>query len=227
MPTHKTTRYSYKGELARSLRTGQKPEDKLPLLYTDLGVTTPAKAALALAVRHISGFQRVGRNTRRYPSGPLRWHLKSTQEPKDKLLALYSYLAVTTDKEAVLALAARHVPGFRRANSLRSGGRKGMSAKRRGLRAYEAYAEEHWMCDIIDMLRENEPDAKLFRIAYDLSRDKPPPGCENPGYGLPPEWIVQRYTNRKRYDENAVKRFEHIIRQLRVLRDLSANSPTR
>jgi hypothetical protein len=100
MPTHKTPRYRYKGELARPLRDGQLPEVKLPLLHADLGVSTEGEAALALAVRHLSGFQRFGSNTRRYPSGPLHWHLKSNQEPEDKLPALYSYLGVSTDRES-------------------------------------------------------------------------------------------------------------------------------
>ena len=104
-----------------------------------------------------------------------------------------------------------------------------MSAKHRGLKAYEGYAEEDWMCEIIDVKREENPHHKLSKIAYDLSCDKPAPGYENPAYGLPPEWIEQRYTNRKRYDENADKLFGRIIRHLRALlfACFSANSPTR
>jgi hypothetical protein len=197
MPMRKTTRYVYKNELALPLRDDQRPEDKLLVLHGDLGVSTDGEAALALAIRHLSGFQHTGPKTRAYPSGPLRWHLRSNEKPEGKRHALYSYLGVTTDREAVLALAERHVPGFRRANPLRSGGRRGMTAKHRGLRPDEAYGDEDWMCDIIDMMREKKPRQKLPRIAYDLSCDKPGPGCENPAYGLEPEWIVQRYTNRK------------------------------
>ena len=213
----KKTRYIYKGELARPLRNGQLPEEKLAFLYADLGVSTDTDALLALAVQHISGFQRKGPKSRAYPSGPLRWHLKDDERPEDKLPLLYSHLGVSNQREAVLALAAHHVPGFRRAVHAKTGGRKGMSARRRSLGAYEACADGAWMCDIIDMIREDDPHAKLFKIAYDLSHTKPEPGYENPAYDLQPEWIVQRYTNRKRYDESAQKRFTRGLHQLRAL----------
>jgi hypothetical protein len=222
MPTHNTPRYIYKGELAQALRTGQNPEDKLPLLYTDLRVTSDAEAVLALAVRHISGFQRVGRKTRRYPSGLLRWHLKSNQEPEDKLPALYSYLGVSTHREAVLALAERHVPGFRRASPTRSGGRKSMNAKRHGLGAFEAYGDDEWMCDFIDDKREAE-GVTIAEAADYLSRRRPKPGTINPGYGLSKEYIIQRYTHRKRYNESFEKRRRRLFVQVR--KQLGLNSP--
>jgi hypothetical protein len=216
MPTHNTPRYIYKGELAQALRTGQNPEDKLPLLYTDLGVTNDAEAVLALAVRHISGFQRVGRKTRRYPSGPLRWHLRSNQEPEDKLPDLYSYLAVSNHREALLALAERHVPGFRRANPLRSGGRSGTSAKRRNLRTYEAHGDEDSMCERIDDLRRVE-GVTIEEAADYLSRSRPKHGQCNPGYGLSKEYIIDRYTHRERYDRNFDKKRERLFLWLRKM----------
>jgi hypothetical protein len=219
---HKTTRYIYKGELAQALRIGQNPEDKLPLLYADLGVTTDREAVLALAVRHISGFRYGGPPSRSYPSGPLRARLKSNQEPEDKLPHLYSYLAVSTDKEAVLALAAHRMPGFRCASPTRSGGRTGMSAKRRGLGAFEAYGDEEWMCDFIDDKRKAE-GVTIAEAADYLSRRRPKPGTVNPGYGLSKEYIINRYTHRKRYDESSEKRRERLFLQLR--KQLGLNWP--
>ena len=215
MPMHTTTRYIYKGELARPLRDGQQPEVKLPLLYADLGVSTDDEAVLALAVRHLSGFQRTGPKTRAYPSGPLRWHLKSHEKPEDKLPALYSYLAVSTDRDAVLALAGLHVPGMRPANPVRNGGPTRLGMKHRDKKAVEADADEAFMCEIIDVIRQACPGRKLIDIAYELSTEKEA-GSDNPAFGRDPNWIVRRYTNRRRYARASDRREGRLMHKLRV-----------
>jgi len=50
-------RIRYKGELGRPLHPGETPESKLPLLYEELGTSDPQGALLALAARHVRGFQ--------------------------------------------------------------------------------------------------------------------------------------------------------------------------
>jgi len=207
-------RYRYTGVLLQPLRLGESADDKISILYKDLGAPSDTEAALVLAVRHLSGFQRFGPKTRVYPSGPLRWHLKPNEKPEDKLPLLYAYFGVKTAREAVLALAYRHVPGFRPLNKNRAGGRARMMVKA-GLSDADADVDEQFLCDIIDMLREENPGKKLFAIAYELSIYEPPPGSENPGYGKDPKWIVQRYTNRKRYDKAFDKRFARICREIK------------
>jgi hypothetical protein len=209
-------RYRYTGVLLQPLRPGESADDKISLLYKDLGAASDTEAALVLAVRHISGFQRTGPKSRVYPSGPLRWHLKPNEKPDDKLSLLYAYLGVATPKEAVLALAYRHVPGFRPLNKDRAGGRTRAMVKA-GLSDADADVDEQFLCDIIDMLREENPGKKLFAIAYELSIYEPPPGSENPGYGKDPKWIYQRYTNRKRYDKASDNRFARTCRAMRTI----------
>ena len=227
MPTS-LSRYVYRGLLGQPLRPGESPANKLPLLHADLGVTTDLAALLAFVIRHISGFQRAGPKSRAYPSGPLRWHLKPHERPEDKLPLLYAFLGCSTPQEALLRLVPRHVPGFRSKGPLRNGGRKRVSlpVARRQVEAASAAAEvnEAWMCDIIDMYREHEPGKKLFAIAYDLAREKPPTGCENPAYELDPQWIVQRYTNRKRYAKASDRRFERTLHEMKTCLQMRAQT---
>jgi hypothetical protein len=160
--------------------------------------------------------------------------LKPLEQPIDKLPLLYAFLGTSNPKEALLDLASRHVPGFRPACPLRNGGRKRVkrasdiavavkgkptTKKRQAVEAASAAAEldEAWMCDLIDMYRAHEPKRKLAAIAYELSSAKPPAGCENPAYGRETKWIVQRYTNRKRYEAASTRRFERrIFSQMRA-----------
>jgi len=223
------TRYIYTGKLAQPLRVDQRPEEKLDLLYADLAASTDDEAIIALAVRHISGFQRKGPKTRSYPSGLLRWHLKCHEQPEDKLPLLYSYLNVSTPREAVLVLAARHVPGMRPPSARRAGGPTRLTITTLGLNsnktgagkpshrelANEAYDAEAEMCDFIDQIRKRDPNRKLLSIAYDMSIEVPPSGYINPAYGLTPDQIVQRYTHRKRYDKNRAERHARLMRSAR------------
>ena len=207
-------RYTYKGALAQPLKPGQTPALKLPALLADLGAGARA-AVLRVASRHISGFQRSGPKRRSYPSGPLRWHLKPNEQPEDKLPLLYAYLGVSTDEEALLALAIRHVPGFRPASPMRNGGPTRISMKCGGNNDAEADADEAFMCEIIEVMREACPGRKLADIAYELSTEKEP-GSENPAFGKDPNWIVHRYTNRRRYDRASDRRFGRVVRKLRA-----------
>jgi hypothetical protein len=218
---NKSSRYIYKGLLAQPLKAGAAPAVKIPELISDLGAAAVRDAVVLMTIRHVSGFQRSGPKSRSYPSGPLRWHLKPNEQPEDKLPILRAYLGVSTDEETLLALASRHVPGFRFATPARTGGRARTMVKT-GLNEAAADVDEAWLCEIIDMLREANPRKKLFAIAHELSIDKPPPGSENPGYGKDPQWIVQRYTNRKRYDRASVKRGKRVLAKLkaRFMKDL-------
>jgi hypothetical protein len=209
-------RYTYKGALAQPLKPDQTPASKISALLSDLGAPNVHEAVLLLACRHISGFQRSGPKSRSYPSGPLRSHLKPNEQSQDRLPLLYSYLGVSADEDALLALAVRHVPGFRYASPFRNGGRKRVSQNDGQLTDVEADGDEAFLIEIIDMLREANPGKKLVAIAHELSIDKPAAGCENPAFGKDPNWIVQRYTNRRRYDRASDRRFGRVVRKLRA-----------
>jgi hypothetical protein len=76
-----------------------------------------------------------------------------------------------------------------------------MHAKRHGLEAFEAYGDEEWICDFIDDKRASE-GVTIAEAADYLSRRRPKPGTHNPGYGLSKEYIIHRYTHRKRYHKS-------------------------
>jgi hypothetical protein len=67
--------YRYRDRLWQKLKPGEDPLDKLPLLYADLGVAPPPKyydpkPILALAERHVRGFQGGGKAGRRSKLAP-------------------------------------------------------------------------------------------------------------------------------------------------------------
>lgn len=208
-------RYTYKGALAQPLQPGLTPASKLPVLLADLGAGCTRAAVLRMTSRHISGFQRSGLKSRSYPSGPLRWHLKPNEQPEDKLPLLYHYLGVSTDADALLALAIRHIPGFCPASPMRNGGPTRISMKDGRNNDAEADADEAFMCEIIDVIREACPGRKLADIAYELSTEKEA-GSDNPAFGHDPRWIVHRYTNRRRHARASDQREDRLLHKLRA-----------
>jgi hypothetical protein len=260
--TMEPRRHIYRDELARPLGRHELAENKLTLLFADLGVQLgdDEAAVLALGQRHCSGLRRHGPKTRRYPSGPLRALLKAQEKPEDKLPLLMSQFGVTTHRECLLAAAKVHVPGFQRASPKRTGGRKrkirlssrliikNETAKliKAGPREFAlpantpagelkdrattvatlheerrvnaisdlaAAADEAWMCEILEHLKR-VTGRKLDDLAFDLSMDAPEPGMFNPGYGLDASYIVERFKKRKQYDRAAYKRQQRLFRQL-------------
>ena len=189
-------RHRYRGELARPLRPGETADTKLPALLADLVATSDKEAVIAMLVRHVVGLSAHSQ----YPL-ELRCKGKAPDTINKRLPLLYAYLGVSDYRAALLALAARHVAGFRQdQDSAPVGGRPAL------LKPENA----GWLCEIIDdMLATGQSSAArkltVLDCAKRISAALPGPDCVATFYGTAPKKLVEIYSDRKRADRQFIK----------------------
>lgn len=198
----------YTGILAKPLRPYETPESKLPALKDALRVATDRDALIVLLVRHVIG-QRASCG---YPL-TLRGAPKRGASPSDRLPALFAYVGATTEREALIAMAERHVPGFKP-------GRKGGRPPSGGIRPFDAKLQAHvaQIWEAIDD-RLGQPGLTVQECAEQISVAPNLPdhstnvsSFANPFFNVEPKKIVEAYNHRKRGNQQSVTELEDLIR---------------
>lgn len=204
----KTARSLYPpGPLSTPREVDADPLAKLPLLMAYLGTTTYRDSLVVMLEKHVIGHD--VRDFKRALRGAPKRGLSASQRVP---LLLKNY-GVSNDRDALVAVAIRFVPGFRvRKGS--PGGRPPKLFVNKSLSRDDAEAE---VLDQIDALLKNKRGlgkkalARLVEPLVSYSGMTP----DDPFYGLTPEQIADFAGKRSRYERRAVERGNRQAEQLR------------
>lgn len=195
------TTHQYTGPLARPLRSGEKPEDKIADLKNFHSASSDRDALVEMMIRHV-----IKKQAKQYPLA-LRSAPKRGKKPEDRIPDLKAHLGVSSDGEALLELAKRHVPGFKPS---RRGGRPPRGGES-GEFDFQREAKEALVLEAMED-RLGDKNLSLKECAKRVSRI---PG--HPLSGASPEYIIERYNHRKRSERQFGKELEERLVKLKSL----------
>jgi len=192
----RTRRYS--GPLRQLLKQHEKAEDKVPLLMSHYGVSTHRTCLMAVARVHVPGLRLIspGRT-----GGPTR----KTRRASEQIIKKEEAKWIKRGPEAFAR--PKNIPMSELKTLARNYAAQREHSRAHEVDHFEADVREAWLCEIFDFLRSTT-GASRKAIAKELSELEPESGYDNPGYGLDPSYIIERWKKQKRYERAARERLE-------------------